>query len=375
MPQPLLYLFSSNIRPLYVQDILDVLAAPYGARYQFRYEEKYVSDTARTTGLAGMPVLVHFSIQQEARYHDPAFVPVRRGKVVNAEARAGIFVVEFELGDYVALVRKPSDAPSVAVAAYTAAVKAAGIEAPYDVSASVGPDLAADTGSPFDTTSGETIAFRSTTELLQRTDWFRDARFVRFLRMAEHKLGANDIRLKDGYFNLKAGTTYELELTHYEPADVTTREPFIIDADGDVLRIVGRAGFDIASRYDVIPLYVHAVRGSGNEPRATVVAIRPGVGVQGPSLRIPVRVLTSKRRTVSLALATAAVLVLFGLPAVFTSMSQGAKFALVLAGAFGASALQAFGWSVQAPSGFGFTGRASRAAVESESAPHAELPV
>src|SRR6202043_237644 len=75
----LLYLYSSNIRPLYEQDILDLLASPHNLLYQFRYEARYVETNTRAEwlSLAGKTALIHFSLQQEAKFHEPAFIPVR----------------------------------------------------------------------------------------------------------------------------------------------------------------------------------------------------------------------------------------------------------------------------------------------------------
>src|SRR4051812_9621443 len=101
--EQLLYLFSSNIRPLYVQDILDVLAAPRGQRHQFRYEEQYVAANIRTGTFKGATALVLFAIQQEAQYHEPAFIPARKAEIVTVGQRAGIYVIDFVVGDYIAL--------------------------------------------------------------------------------------------------------------------------------------------------------------------------------------------------------------------------------------------------------------------------------
>lgn len=355
----LLYLFSSNIRPLYIQDILDVLAAPEGTHYRFRYEEQYADAGVRVAELAGMEALVHFSIQQEARYHDPAFIPIRRGKVVAAASEAGILVVTFELGSYVALKRaEPEDLRS-AVTTYTSALAEVGVPRPYDASISVGADLRAGV-SPFDDAADAAAAFRSTAELLQRTESFKNARFLRFLSLRED--GA-DVGLKDRSFHLRAGLTSELSLSHYQPADVSAREPFAVDADEAIIRVVGRRGFDIASRYDVVRLTLHAMSsGARQEKHQTILTVRPEEGVHGSTLRLPLTVASSWKRTLPLVGLSTGVLILFGLPAVFTTWNPSIKAVLVLGGALGVSLLQNLGWSVVVPSGFGYTGRPESAA-------------
>jgi hypothetical protein len=110
-----LYLFSSNRSPLYAQDILNVLAAPAGARYQFRYDIAYVENVPLDDGgeatasswqqiEPGTPVLVLFSLQQQAKYFEPVFIPIRRGEVIKHPYIFGSrLFVEFRLGGIVAL--------------------------------------------------------------------------------------------------------------------------------------------------------------------------------------------------------------------------------------------------------------------------------
>lgn len=363
----LVYLFSSNIRPLYVQDILDVLAAPTGASYFFRYEEKYVAPAARESDLAGRGALVHFAIQQEARYHAPAFIPVRRAQVVAGSLKAGMFVIEFIVGDYVALKGAAADTAkpdelAAAVRRYTDALEEAAVERPYDWSASLGPDLFSDSVSPLELSPGDAEAFRSTARTLQRTEWFRRARFVRVLRVQKGASGAKAVPLIAGFYQFEAGATYQLELTHFQPGDVTGHETFKISAGAELLQVIGRQSFEISSRYDLVRIPVHATLPARDEARETILAIAPSEGVQGPTIQLPIRVQPPKGRAAALTAASAVVLVLFGLPAVFTTIPQGFKFLLVFVGALGASWIQGFGWTVSVPAGLGFTGRSASSA-------------
>src|SRR5262245_42118338 len=96
-----LCLFSSNIRPQYEQDIIDVAAAPRGHIFRFRYEIKYVADTVRdeweSNKLIERNVLVVYSIQQPQGYHPPAFVPIRKGRVVRTRRDGSVFYIDFRL--------------------------------------------------------------------------------------------------------------------------------------------------------------------------------------------------------------------------------------------------------------------------------------
>jgi hypothetical protein len=358
----LLYLFSSNIRPLYIQDILDVLAAPRRARYQFRYAQNYVDPDLMKATITGEEAVVHFSIQQEAQYHAPAFIPIRRAKVVDAGLRADIYVVTFEVTDYIALTREENEHPSAPVTRYAAALAQAHIKRPYGPSASLAPDLRDTAREVFDPDSDEANAFASTAKLLQRTEWFRGARFVRVTALREGPTNGPEVASSDGTYVLTAGSTYAIELTHYEPGEVTDRQTFTISADDDVVQVIGKPGFDIASKYDYIRVFLHASLPARDEPRETVVTIEPSPGVQGPTVRLPVRVIAPRGRTAALAAASAIILLLFGLPAVFTTWPQGWKFALVFIGAIALSLVQSYGVPLSIPSGFGLTSHANREA-------------
>jgi len=105
-------LFSSNIRPQYEQDIIDLAAAPSGHIFRFRYESKYIADEIRdnweSNSLADEEVLAIYSIQQPQSYHPPAFIPIRWGKVVRTRSDGSVFYIDFRLGDYSPLRRAGS---------------------------------------------------------------------------------------------------------------------------------------------------------------------------------------------------------------------------------------------------------------------------
>lgn len=300
----LILLFSSNIRPLYEQDILDVLAAPEGVRYRFRYEDRYVSKALLDQWgekLPGAPVLVLFSLQQEARYHDPVFFPVRLGVVSRAWKEAKYHFIEFIVGGYVALPEPPPDETrrdqrpkwDQPVREFTKYLADQRCETPYPVSASLGPDIVHASESPLDVKSAATVLFERTGRYLSRTDSFRKARFVRFLRLVPE--GARDekaLTIDTGLnvFNLIAGMTYRLQVMQTQPIDVTERESFLVKSDGEIIKVIGREAFDIASRYDVMDVPIHARYHGSIEIRETILAIEPDKDIQGPSIRLPLRV-------------------------------------------------------------------------------------
>src|SRR5436190_1213062 len=118
-PTTAVYLFSSNIRPPYEQDVLNVLAAPPGLTYRFRYRREWVADglAAAWSKLAGSRCIIHFSLQQPHQYQDAVFFPLRLGTVLRTyqEAR-DIFLIEFSIEASVSL-REPEPPSPVDAAA------------------------------------------------------------------------------------------------------------------------------------------------------------------------------------------------------------------------------------------------------------------
>src|SRR5579884_2810222 len=83
-----LWLFSSNSRALYSQDVSNVAGLPKGAYYQFRYREQWLGNLAAAEWrqLEGKTAVVVFSFQHSAHLHPAAFVPIRMVKVVSSGA-------------------------------------------------------------------------------------------------------------------------------------------------------------------------------------------------------------------------------------------------------------------------------------------------
>jgi hypothetical protein len=117
-------------------------------------------------------------------------------------------------------------------------------------------------------------------------------------------------------------------------------------------------GFDIASRYDLVEIAVHAVHPGVQEVRETVIVIEPGESragkVQGPTIRLAVRVHPPKQM-LAVAGGSSLLLILLALPALIPTSATSAaewwaaswwKLLLVAIGAFGANFL----W-LYAPSG------------------------
>lgn len=284
----LLYLFSSNIRPLYEQDILDLIAAPDDYVYQFRYEDKWINQAARDAwgDLKGTTVLVHFSLQQPARYHDPALIPVRLGSVVETQIVGNVYVVRFKLGAYCTLAEPNGSDLAGPVKKYWMDLGNHDIDRPYDFVASIDKDVRDETGLEAASDEKSTAAiFQRITKYLHKTQSFASARFVRFAELRELSGDAVAYDVTDRVFKLTPGHTYEVDFFHSQPGDITGRDSFHVSADKTVVGFTGRSGFDVASRYDVTTVSFHARTESD-----TLVVVSPEEGVRGPIIRLPLRI-------------------------------------------------------------------------------------
>lgn len=344
-----LQLFSSNIRPLYEQDILNLLGAPVGLIYRFRYKASYVESAAleRWDGRLGdVPVLVQYSLQQPNRYHDAVFFPVRTGTVRRSFIQGdGLCVVEFSVGRSVAL-REPSGGAAVDYAAVVQEWRRylieSGVTLPYEASSSLGPDVLADPAAPIEVATNDkrdAALFERNTKYLSGVASLSTARFFRVLGIFERaewiKDGAHEavaLDAKSGAFPLQSGKAYVLSLLHSQPTEVTTTERFVINADDDVVRIIGDRSFDVASRYDVIAVPVHAIQLETDVVREGVIRISPAQPTKGPDVVIPVRNEQGGARTAAILGSSIAGLVLLGLPAILTTAEPQIRIALLAVG-------------------------------------------
>lgn len=324
-----LCLFSSNIRPQYEQDIIDLAAAPAGHIFRFRYESKYIAEAVRdnweSNKLVNASVLLIYSIQQPQGYHQPAFLPIRKGQVVRSRRDGSVFFIDFRLGDYAPL-REPAgdETRGELVVAFTEALRDAlpgspGADQGMRYSASAGevpPELLS--------TDDPSRAFEGLVTYLAGTVSFSSHLFWRLSEVRE--LGGDVVTAdSDGRFRLYNNRSYEVTIVHHQP-DISVRPfgmtpgTFELATDDSLVEVIGDKTIEIASRYDAISV---RVRVPASEVKETVLSIRPSGGTKGP--RADVRLLVGPgdgRRLVGGGMAATAV-VLAAIPGL---MSDSASF-------------------------------------------------
>lgn len=287
-----IFLFSSNIRRQYEQDVINVVAAPVGCVFRFRYDHKYVAPELRLkwrdNQLVRRSVVVVYSIQQPAAYHPAAYVPVRRGMITRSFEDGSILVIEFQLGSYAALQHPVNDeAAGGLVRSFSAELGSA-------LSGHPGQDneklrfSAADGDEPLGLiTAGDTEAhgFERLVEYLTSTVSFGDYVFWRIATVRRVGEAADLQADPQGRFRLISENTYEVTIGHYQlkldTAGTAKLPTFAVTSDPALVEVISPKQFTIASRYDSIPIRIRVP--PLPDTRETILSIQPSPDVKGPS--------------------------------------------------------------------------------------------
>lgn len=288
-----LFLFSSNQRLLYEQDIIDLLACPKGFRYQFRYHEKYLGrdlgPSWQQDKLIGIPVLTIFSIQQQEKYHESALIPVRLGRVVKTSREGSIFVVEFELQNYVSLppTEKPEERGEQ-VRTFSKTLKERLADTPdTKKSAAIGPDC-----SDLFEQEDQPACWETTATYLSRTLSFRESIFVRFSGLTEAGSNGDALSPKDGVFELVAGHSYDLRVAHFRDPPLTDQpKTFQVITDEEIVSVVHPTEFPVTSGYDNVRIAIHAL--NRTDTRESTLVVSPKGDAKGAKMTLRIRVAPS----------------------------------------------------------------------------------
>ena len=348
-PQRALWLFSSNRRALYAQDISNIAALPSGARYRFRYRRRWIGTTARTgweqNALANEDALTVFSFQHENHMHPPAFIPVRSVRVIDSEIVGSFFVVDFEVVDHMTLPpysRGDDGLPSMGsrVQTFTRAAEEVLDEGhpggDPDKSAVFGPPPTelVQANPPLDE------VWEHNVELLAASGAFASHLFFRVVVLNE--VGGATLTMSDGQYMITAGKTYELQLAHYQPEPFDTRRQLLLVVDDEALAVQGGKAVSVTSGYDSVRLRFHAIY--RDEPLDTTLTIEPAPGEEGSRVTLPIRIMPPKKeKAFRVGVGTLAVLAV-AVPGAwkdFAGNGRTAALTLIGAGALGTAWLAA----------------------------------
>lgn len=324
-----LHLFTSNIRELYTRDSLDLLAAPDGYIFRFRYQKQHVEAGTellwRTGGLLGRSVAVYFSFQHSANFHPAAYLPLRKGIIERVEVSGSTYIVDFKLGAYLTLEDEPeekSPAPRAnAVRQFSDQLRSLLVEA-YPDQTTTETD-----GSLSEKRRSATLG-ESPMHIIkdQGSDGERFERIVRFMapmiadrrplffRVSGMARTDNLKRqsLRNGVWELKAGVGYTLDISHYQvesPPEGTYLSVHLPES----LPPLGDCDLPLRSRYEMFSMRLFPPSRDAEaqgEIKITTVDTR-----FGPTLHLPVRILPQVSQQLVVPAVTAAGVFIVGLPA------------------------------------------------------------
>lgn len=130
----------------------------------------------------------------------------------------------------------------------------------------------------------------------------------------------------DGRWRLHSNTTYEVLITHYQP-DVGGRPVgsvsggFDVATDDALLHVIGDKHFEVASRYDAIPIRLSVPPLS--DVKETVLTIRPTAPAKAPRANLRFEVGSSGAKRIAGGAAAITAVVLAAIPGL---MSKSASF-------------------------------------------------
>lgn len=105
----ILLLFTSNARPLYRRDLLNVCTWPRGAQIRFCYDKDWITDDAKPKIAKGALVLIiycelkktyTFGTEKREISGNLRFCPVRKAEIVAVKYVDGALLVDLKLGDF-----------------------------------------------------------------------------------------------------------------------------------------------------------------------------------------------------------------------------------------------------------------------------------
>jgi hypothetical protein len=328
---------------------------PKGSRYVFRYSRERVDDPIAETEenwkqIEGKQGLVCFSLQQKAKYFLPVFIPVRAVTLKDARIIGSTHIVEFELGELVAIrPEKEEDARPAQIRAFTEWVCTGDNVRSYPYTRSISLGRSAD-AQLWRGEADQPLIFEALSWWLSRAESFIEARFVRFERLVQAGADGTSATVDDqGRLGLEAGKTYDLRLVQHQGEEISDKRPFVVSTDNAHVTVIGRAGFDVASRYDEISLGLQVVPMSGVKAVETVIVIEPASGGKGPRLQLPIRIKPPESQVVLSVIGPVLVLAVLGVPTAFNAKPSVAV-PLVFVALIGTALLQFLGINVTAPS-------------------------
>lgn len=249
-----LTLFTSDSRPRYATDILNVLALPCGFPYHFRYDTKYISSELKNEfenlSPAGTKLMIAFKDESVTSIDTPFMVPIRWAVLQNIELLPDFYIVNFTLDGY-PVYSKEYTVEKAAIAdqcrKYLGQIPTGTCNLPVQFGLT-----------PF-------VELRTTSE---RAGWIDVAKrlalhenfsVTHFLRIAEI-LDENGRRLQvtsEGELILHEQQYARIRIDYFALNFGSQLSELMITGDSSLLRVASRPDIPLDSRYDSTKVLIH----------------------------------------------------------------------------------------------------------------------
>jgi hypothetical protein len=325
-------LFTSDSRRRYATDLLNVLALPPGAHYQFRYETKYVPPELRhafeASSVAGTRALIAFRDESVSSAKSPFIVPVRWATISEIELISDFYVIRFSLAGYPVFSRSfATDKAAIheQCKAYLQQVPENARHLP--VQAGLTPLV-----EPRDT--DDKSAWINVARALALHVPFSTTHFIRIAKIVSAKTARLSTTV-DGEYVLAERQYAEIQLDYFAVNYGPPSDDLQITSDQSLIRVASLGSITLDSRYDSRKLRIQG----GSVPGKTTTELQ--ISTRGPDeslpqtrLRLPFMVRPS-RKVIAYKVVTSAVgAALIATPAILgPTISPAVRIAVALTGA------------------------------------------
>ncbi|TNM37412.1 hypothetical protein FHP29_16400 [Nocardioides albidus] len=213
-------------------------------------------------------VAVLFSLQHPLNFHEAAYIPLRRGKVVATRVEGNIYVIDFRLGGYLPLVEIEEDRRAQPVREFSQALRV-GLNgsfpdntgehfarSPQRRSAAAGPSpmqLRSSSGQPLvEVARDEGVNFERVVGFVAPCVEPSAKPFFRVARCTTDD--GVDVPLNDaGQLALVPEKSYRIQIVHYQPTAVEGEPTLALEVPESV-NALSDVEIPLRSRYDVIEI-------------------------------------------------------------------------------------------------------------------------
>lgn len=285
-----LTLFTSDSRPKYANDVISVLASPFGLKYKFRYESRYISSSIlhlfNDENICGTKVIIAF--RGSNKEFGEFIVPIRWGVISSVDFIADFYVVNFIIDEYPAFI-DGFDESEISVKLnsekYLSAYTSSSSDLPIHVgfTSLVKPKCAGDKNN-----------WLKISKALSYHKTFKDSYFFKVSSFVDG-FGNALSNIDDGKYVITEGRYATVQVDYFSCNYNDLDFNFLVENDSDMLRVATQKKIKLESRYDSIKLLLQAKLVDGETfTELMLSSLCSKTGVVNFSLNVPIKIATSR---------------------------------------------------------------------------------